>query len=103
MMCQVIGNLLNVVLDPLMILGLHWNIAGAAIATVIGNVEGAGYYIFYFLSGKSSLSIRLKDFSVKENIASSVLTIGVPAALGSLVSCTKGGLMSISVTLTPAH
>ena len=44
-MGQLLGNLLNVVLDPIMILGFGWNIAGAAIATVIGNVFGAGYYL----------------------------------------------------------
>lgn len=55
MMGQLLGNLLNVVLDPLMILVFQWNIAGAAIATVIGNITGAAYYIFYFLSGRSSL------------------------------------------------
>ena len=53
MMGQIIGNLLNVVLDPIMILGFGWNIAGAAIATVIGNVAGALYYILYFAGGKS--------------------------------------------------
>ena len=36
MMGQIIGSLLSVVLDPIMILGFGWNIAGAAIATVIG-------------------------------------------------------------------
>ena len=86
---QLLGNLLNVVLDPIMILGFGWNIAGAAIATVIGNVFGAGYYITYFLRGKSSLSVRLKDFTLREKVCSSVLAIGVPAALGSM-------LMSIS-------
>ena len=55
MMGQLLGNLLNVILDPIMILGFGWNIAGAAIATVIGNVFGALYYIFYFLKGKSYL------------------------------------------------
>lgn len=40
MMGQLLGNLLNVVLDPIMILGFGWNIAGAAIATVIGNLFG---------------------------------------------------------------
>lgn len=88
-MGQLLGNLLNVVLDPIMILGFGWNIAGAAIATVIGNVFGAGYYISYFLRGKSSLSVRLKDFTLREKVCSSVLAIGVPAALGSM-------LMSIS-------
>lgn len=89
MMGQLLGNLLNVILDPIMILGFGWNITGAAIATVIGNMAGAGYYIIYFLRGKSMLSIRWRDFTVKEGVASQVLVIGVPAALGSL-------LMSIS-------
>ena len=84
MMGQLLGNLFNVILDPIMILGFGWNIAGAAIATVIGNVIGAGYYICYFLWGKSSLSIRFKDFTVKNNVCRSVLAIGIPAALGSL-------------------
>ncbi len=89
MMGQLLGNLLNVILDPIMILGFGWNIAGAAIATVIGNLFGAGYYIFYFLRGNSSLSIRIKDFTIKDNVCSSVLVIGIPAALGSM-------LMSVS-------
>lgn len=61
MMGQLLGNLLNVVLDPVFILIFGWDIAGAAIATVIGNVAGAGYYILYFLRGKSSLSIHPRD------------------------------------------
>ena len=92
MMGQLLGNLLNVILDPIMILVLHWNITGAAIATVIGNVVGAGYYILYFLKGESTLSIRLRDFSVKDKVASGVFAIGIPAALGNL-------LMSISSIL----
>lgn len=89
MMGQLLGNLLNVVLDPIMILGFGWNIAGAALATVIGNVIGAGYYIFYFLGGKSSLSINVKDFTLQDKVCSGVLSIGIPASLGSL-------LMSVS-------
>ena len=72
-----------------MILGFGWNIAGAAIATVIGNIVGAGYYLLYFWRGKSMLSIRLKDVSRNDKVCSSVLVIGVPASLGSL-------LMSVS-------
>ncbi len=89
MMGTLIGNLLNVVLDPILILGFGWNIAGAAIATVVGNVVGAGYYIAYFVRGKSSLSVSIKDFTVKNKVASAVLAIGVPAALGAV-------LMSVS-------
>lgn len=86
---QILGNLLNVIFDPIMILGFGWDIKGAAIATLIGNFAAAMYYIFYFLKGKSQLSIHIKDFSYKEKICSSVLSIGIPASLASL-------LMSIS-------
>lgn len=94
MMGQVLGNLLNVILDPIMILVFKWDIAGAAIATVIGNVVGAGYYIGYFLSGKSMLSVKLKDFSIKDGVAKNVLTIGIPAALGSLLMSLSSIIMN---------
>ena len=89
MLGLLLGNLVNVILDPIFILALELDIKGAAIATVIGNIFGAGFYISYFLKGKSMLSIRLKDFTVKQGIAASVLSIGVPAALGDV-------LMSVS-------
>lgn len=89
MLGLLLGNLVNVILDPIFILALGLDIRGAAIATVIGNIVGAGFYISYFLKGKSMLSIRLKDFTVKQGIAASVLAIGVPAALGDV-------LMSVS-------
>ncbi|MDY3078723.1 MAG: MATE family efflux transporter [Oscillospiraceae bacterium] len=95
MMGQLIGNLLNVVLDPLLILVFGWDIAGAAVATVIGNVVGAGYYILYFLRGSSTLSIRLKDFALGGGVCSGVLAIGIPASLGSL-------LMSVSQIIVNA-
>lgn len=89
MIGQIVGNLLNVILDPVMILGFGWNIKGAAIATVIGNIAAALYYILYYLCGKSSLSINIRDFAIKDKVCSSVLAIGIPAALASV-------LMSIS-------
>lgn len=89
----VVGNLLNVLLDPIMITVLGLNVVGAAWATVIGNTVAALYYIIYFLRGKSNLSINIKEASVKDGICSGVMAIGIPAALGTL-------LMSISQVIT---
>ncbi len=89
MMGQLLGNLLNVILDPIMILGFSWGITGAAIATAVGNIFSACFYIFYFLQGKSILSIHPRDFMMRNKVCSSILVIGIPASLGSL-------LMSIS-------
>lgn len=85
MMGMLLGNLANVILDPVMILWFGWNIEGAAIATVIGNVLGAVYYLLYFRRGTSMLSISPKDFTLRNGVCRNVLVIGVPASLGSLM------------------
>lgn len=89
MLGMLLGNLLNVILDPIFILTFKMDIVGAAIATVIGNVIGAAYYIFYYLKGESSLGVNIRNFTVRNNVCKSVLAIGIPASLGS-------ALMSIS-------
>ncbi len=89
MVGQLVGNLLNIILDPIMILWFNWGIAGAAIATAIGNVVGACCYLAYFMKGESILSIHPRDFTVRNKVCSNILVIGVPASFGSL-------LMSIS-------
>ena len=86
---MIIGNMANVILDPVMILLLGWNVAGAAIATVIGNILSAVFYVSHLLSKKSQLSIRLQDYKAGDKIAGSVFAIGIPASLNSV-------LMSVS-------
>lgn len=86
---QLIGNLLNMTLDAVFIMVFKWAIIGCALATLIGETVGAIYYLNYYFRGKSSLSVKITDFTLKEKVVSSVCSIGIPAALGSL-------LMSVS-------
>ena len=86
---MIIGNLLNVILDPVMILIFKWNVAGAAIATVIGNLVSAVFYIYHILFKSKLLSIKLKDYQIKGGIALGVFSIGIPSSLNSV-------LMSVS-------
>lgn len=81
----VIGNLINIILDPIMILGFGWGIKGAAIATVIGNVVGALYYLLHFMGGKARLSISPKYFSMKDGIFTGVISVGISASLANLL------------------
>ncbi len=89
MMGMIIGNMANIVLDPIMILGFQWNVAGAAIATVIGNVVAALFYLRHLLSSRTLLSIRPKDYMAKNGIAAGVFAIGVPASLNSILMSTS--------------
>lgn len=87
-----LGTIVNIILDPVFILVFHMGTAGAAIATVLGNVFGCIYYI-YFLTGKSqSMSLNFRYFKSCGSIAVRVLSVGVPAGINS-------ALMSIATIL----
>lgn len=85
MMGMILGNITNIILDPIMILGFGWGVAGAAIATVIGNIAGAVFYIIYLVSDRSMLTINPRKYSVKNGIVTGVLAIGIPASLNSVL------------------
>ncbi|MBE5871377.1 MAG: MATE family efflux transporter [Lachnospiraceae bacterium] len=89
MLGMIIGNLINIIFDPVMILFLGWNVAGAAIATVLGNVFSSMFYLFHLASPNSMLSINIRDFKARDRIATGVFAIGIPASLNSI-------LMSVS-------
>lgn len=85
MIGNLIGTVVNIVLDPIMILTFGWGVMGAAVATVIGNIAASLFYLMYFLRKKSSLSIRIQDFRMGEGIALSVMAIGIPASLNNIL------------------
>lgn len=86
---MVVGNLINIVLDPVMILLFGWNVAGAAIATVLGNIYSAFYYTRHLTNPNSILSIKKSDYKMEKGIILGVFAIGIPASLNSI-------LMSVS-------
>ncbi|MCI6361238.1 MAG: MATE family efflux transporter [Eubacterium coprostanoligenes] len=98
MIGMVIGQVINIVLDPIFILapgnklfgitltfGFNMGVKGAAIATVIGNIASVLYFIVYFMRGKSILSISPKRFSAKNGIVKGVVSVGLPASLNNLL------------------
>lgn len=82
---MMIGSIANIILDPIFILTLDMGVTGAAIATVIGNLFSTLYFINYLVSGRSILSLRLKDFKMTDGIMFGVLAIGIPASLNNLM------------------
>ena len=82
---MVVGNLVNIVLDPIMILYFGWNVAGAAVATVLGNLYSAVYYTKHMVSKKCILSIKPSDYQAKNGVLAGVFAIGIPASLNSIL------------------
>lgn len=94
MMGMILGNVANIILDPVMILVLGWNVAGAAVATVIGNVLSAVFYIAHFMTKGTILTISLKEYRAAGKIATGVMAIGIPASLNSILMSTSNVLVN---------
>ncbi len=94
MMGMILGNVANIILDPVMILAFGWDVRGAAAATVIGNVLSAVFYIIHYVSGSSLLSIHPKMYRIGGKIASGVFAIGIPASLNSILMSTSNILVN---------
>ncbi len=55
----VVAGVTNMVLDALFIIGFHWGIAGAALATVLAQCVGGVVPFFYFFSHKNTSLLHL--------------------------------------------
>ncbi|MDD6192501.1 MAG: MATE family efflux transporter, partial [Lachnospiraceae bacterium] len=83
---NMLGTVVNIVLDPVFILVLHMGVAGAAAATVLGNVASSSLYLFYILRKTSVLRIHPKYGMVKPSAILEILAIGLPNGISSLLS-----------------
>lgn len=105
---MVLGQLVNIVLDPIFILsggdrlfgirlpfGLGMGVAGAAIATVIGNICTVLFFLIYFLKGNSILSITPKRFTLRHGIAKGVIGVGLPACLNNLLMSASNIIINV--------
>ncbi len=91
MVSQLTGAIINCILDPVMIFGLlgcpRMGIAGAAWATVIGQIAAAVVSIILNLSKNREIRFRLREFRPDGEIIADIYKVGVPSILlGSIGS-----------------
>ena len=66
MLCNLVGAIVNTILDPLFIFVFHMGMAGAALATITGQILSFALVVFY-LRGFKTLPLSLSD--LKPNMA----------------------------------
>ncbi len=86
MLGNIIGTLSNIILDAVFILVFHWDAAGAAAATVIGNMASCLYFYMYITRKQPSFSLSLRDFSAAPAVIAAVIPLGIPLACSTLLN-----------------
>lgn len=82
MFLNLTGILLNVILDPLLMIVIHWGAAGAALATVIAKAVPAMISLVILKRDTTGVRIRLKGFRFEKSKMKSILRVGLPTAIG---------------------
>lgn len=90
MATQVVGALLNIVLDPILIFGLFglpaMGVRGAALATVFGQIVSACIGLTLNLKKNPEIHLRLSEMRLHWEIVAEVYKIGFPSILMQSVS-----------------
>ncbi|MGI6031685.1 MAG: MATE family efflux transporter [Eubacteriales bacterium] len=96
-MCsQLIGCVTNIILDPILIFGMfgapRLEMAGAAIATVLGQILGMCFCLSMILFRSQAVHYRFKRFRWKWRVVRDIYVVGIPAIVMQAIA-------SVMVTL----
>ena len=85
MIGSAIGSIVNMILDPVFIFTLGMGAAGAAIATVIGNVFADIYYFWFIMNRSRKLSVSPRGFHISTGELRQVFGIGIPSSITNIM------------------
>lgn len=105
MLTQALGAIINIVLDPILIFGLfglpRMEVAGAALATVLGQMCGAALSLFLNLTRNQDVRFSWKGLRPSGPIIAGIYSVGVPSiAMQSIGSVMVFGMNQILLTFT---
>ena len=93
MIGSVIGTVINIILDPIFIFLLGFGAAGAAMATVIGQISTCLFFVFFINKKSKVLTLSPAHFRPDFPSLGEILVIGLPSSITNL-------MQTIGITLT---
>lgn len=97
------GALLNVILDPVFMFdwGLGMAVEGASLATTISQAVTFFIMLWFYLSGKSIIKLRLSFFRPSFALIKTVALIGIPTAVIQICLALASSLTNIAAASLP--
>jgi len=95
MLTQLMGAVLNIILDPIFIFAFDMGVAGAACATVIGQIGSMVLGIYLNQRKNKELKISFRSFRPSLQTIKSILTVGLPSVVMQSISSVMNVLLNM--------
>ncbi len=104
MITQSVGAIINVICDPILIFGLFgmpkMGVAGAAIATVFGQLVAAILALYFNIKKNPDINLKFRGFKPELKMIGKIYSVGLPAIIMQAVgSVMNFGMNSIIIDL----
>ena len=103
---QVVGAVVNIVLDPIMIYGIgpvpQMGVKGAAYATVIGQVVSAGLLFIFHIKLNKEFEHSVKYMKPDAGIIKEIYAIGLPAIIAQALMSIMVYVMNLILKFNPS-
>ena len=105
MIGTILGAVINIILDPILIFGLfgfpRMEVAGAALATVLGQILAACLSIFFNLTRNHDIQFQFRGFRPDGRIIARIYSVGIPSIImQSIGSVMVFGMNKILISFT---
>lgn len=97
MLCNLVGAIVNTILDPLFIFVFHMGMAGAALATITGQILSFALVVFY-LRGFKTLPLSLSDLKPKIACWAGIAALGATPAFNQVAMMVVQIVMNNTLT-----
>lgn len=97
------GALLNVILDPVFMFswGMNMGVEGASLATTISQFVTFAILLWFYLSGRSNIKVKLRYFKPNIHLIRTVTFIGIPTAVIQICLAVATSLTNIAAKSMP--
>ena len=93
MIIQIAGAVTNIILDPIFIFLFDMGVAGAAIATVIGQFVGM-FLALYYVRKNQHINVKLREIRPRANVIKNIYAVGAPTIVTNAISTVMVSLMN---------